>query len=483
MARLIVIGALVFNAFLLVAGNSLSDYQYDEYEYEDYKDYDDEKLPSKEEKELHVTPEFVTESKKIIVDKGTTIRLECMFDHLPGDINVIWKRPDTKKNSILAIGASIHDQDYTSRANVEINEKGSVLSIGAAEMDDAGEYQCGLGVPGQGSLKHFVSIRVPPEISSHSDTFIETEKGKQVMMECKGTGTPTPTLEWTKIGKGKMPGGEKKIKGENFIIKKVDRHHAGVYRCTADNGFSKAASKDIELRVLYKPEIEVQEVFIHTRAGNEAELVCNVHGMPKPEVEWKKDGQSITESNKLKFQKEHSKHSLIILSVEKADFGKYTCYARSERGVTSQTLEISGTVGEAEFKSMPAGTEPTSYVLEWTSVSYSPVTAFRVETRPAGTTAWKEMSVSPVEDSTFHYVGKLLLKQLQQATRYEARVSGRNDEGWNQPSQLFYFATQGAEPKQEGMVSGNSGADSRQNGQVSLIFATCVMCVLTAILK
>ena len=103
-----------------------------------------------------------------------------------------------------------------------------------------------------------------------------------------------------------------------------------------------------------------------------------------------------------------------------------------------------GTVGEAEFKSAASGAEPASYVLEWSSVSYSPVTAFRVETRQAGTTAWRELSVSPVADGPFHYVGKLLLKPLAEATRYEARVSGRNDEGWNQPSQLFHFATRGA---------------------------------------
>jgi len=480
MARFLIFTAAVLCALSCTSGNTLTDYQYDEYEYADYQDYDADSFSNKEEKELHVTPVFVSESKNIVVDKGTTIRLPCMVDHLPGDINVIWKRPDTKKNSILAIGAAIHDQDYISRANVEISEKGSVLSIGAAEMDDAGEYQCELGVPGQdtNSLKHFVSIRVPPEISSHSDTFIETEKGKQVMMECKGTGTPTPTLKWTKIGKGKMPGGEKELHGENFLIKKVDRHHAGMYRCTADNGFAKAASKDIELIVLYKPEIEVQEVFIHTKAGNKAELVCDVHGMPKPKVEWKKDGQPIAESSKLNFQKQHSKHSLVIQSVAKADFGKYTCTATSERGTASQTLEISGTVGEAEFKSAASGAEPTSYVLEWSSVSYSPVTAFRVETRQAGTTAWRELSVSPVADGPFHYVGKLLLKPLAEATRYEARVSGRNDEGWNQPSQLFHFATRGAEPKQEGQVSEKSAGSTGP-----LIFSTSLMLVIAAVLN
>jgi hypothetical protein len=299
------------------SGNKLSadyDYSSDNYEYGDYGDSDDDdaydgedKDSSKSDKEaaVFVNPVILTESKNIIVDVGTTIRLECIVDQLPDAISLIWKRPDAATNQILAIGEYIQVPEIKSRANVESDENGSILTIGVATVDDAGTYQCDLGIPGEkssGSLKHTVSIRVAPTITKHSQTYIETEKGQMVTMECRATGSPVPTVKWTRLGKGTMPDGKAELIGEMFTIRNVNRHHAGEYRCSADNGFSKGATKDIDLRVLYKPEIVVEEVFVHTKTGNEAELVCNVHGFPHPTVEWKKNGEPIQQSSKVKIK-------------------------------------------------------------------------------------------------------------------------------------------------------------------------------------
>ena len=103
-----------------------------------------------------------------------------------------------------------------------------------------------------------------------------------------------------------------------------------------------------------------------------------------------------------------------------------------------------GLARPAEFKSKPGGLEENSYVLEWSVVSYSPVTAFRVETRREGVTAWAEASATPIPDGPYHFAGKHFLKEMEEATRYEARVSSRNDEGWSKPSPTFHFATKGA---------------------------------------
>ena len=66
--------------------------------------------------------------------------------------------------------------------------------------------------------------------------------------------------------------------------------------------------KDIDLRVLFKPEIEVEEVFIHTKAGNEVELVCTVHAVPHATVTWTKNGQPLaTATDRLKIESHHSR--------------------------------------------------------------------------------------------------------------------------------------------------------------------------------
>jgi len=457
-----------------IAGNKLSggsyDYMDDNYDYDYGDDYpssnftDDQEhddhmnQPASEEKVVVVLPKIVSESHNSVVDLGTTIRLPCMVDQNSDGITFIWKRPDIKSKEILAIGAHISNPDPNNRTSVDIREKGSILNIGVATVEDAGKYECSLAVNNQDiSITHTVSIRVPPTITKHSETYIETEKGQQVAMECRGTGNPAPSLKWTRIGKGKMPDGKETLEGEEFVIRNVNRHHAGVYRCTADNGFTRPAYKDIELRVVYKPEITVEEVFVHTKTGNEAELVCNVHGVPKPAVEWRKDGSAVAEeANKIVFQNVHSKHSLIIKSVAKSDFGKYTCAASSPKGTAQETLEISGYAGPASYKSAPAGRKDTSYLLEWTVISHSPVTAFRVEHRPEGVSAWTEATATPIEDGPFHYAGKLYLKGLEGATVYEARVMTRNEEGWNKHKNVFSFATRGAVPRQEGSTSSAS---------------------------
>ena len=72
------------------------------------------------------------------------------------------------------------------------------------------------------------------------------------------------------------------------------------------------------------------------------------------------------------------------------------------------------------------------------------MTAFRVEHRPEGVSAWTEATATPIEDGPFHYAGKLYLKGLEGATVYEARVMTRNEEGWNKHKNVFSFATRGA---------------------------------------
>ena len=49
----------------------------------------------------------------------------------------------------------------------------------------------------------------------------------------------------------------------------------GIYMCTGSaNGAE--SRQTIELRVNQAPEMDIQQLFIHTSTGNKAELVCKV---------------------------------------------------------------------------------------------------------------------------------------------------------------------------------------------------------------
>ena len=106
-----------------------------------------------------------------------------------------------------------------------------------------------------------------------------------------------------------LPSGDKVIEGDKLVIQDVTRHHSGIYLCTGDNKVGRPDTAQIDLKVLCKPifdfkiqfefftclwifsfsvsdppEIEVTHTWVRQSEGIEAEVSCNVHAEPKPEV-------------------------------------------------------------------------------------------------------------------------------------------------------------------------------------------------------
>eukprot|EP00092_Neocalanus_flemingeri_P087809 GFUD01110874.1.p1 GENE.GFUD01110874.1~~GFUD01110874.1.p1 ORF type:complete len:497 (+),score=131.98 GFUD01110874.1:127-1617(+) len=437
---------------------SPGEYQYDaaaEYDY----DYGPDNTYSEEmvDKEVH-RPVMVSDTEHIKVELGHTIRLPCMVDRLPGELQILWTRV-AQDRVIIVMGDRIIASSYTKRANVTVSEKGSILIIGDALKEDAGEYKCEVAVDGDNrpEIVHTVSI-VPTSAELDEPEVINAKPGDDVTLSCTAVGHPAPSLSWTREGK-QMPDGEESIEGEKMTLVNVSPEHAGTYKCTASNGNGNPVSNRIIVNIEYKPEIELEEVFVHTQNGNKVEIVCTVHGSPPPTVEWTRNGEVIKKDVKhLTTQHVGSHHSLVIQSVRPADYGSYSCSAGNRLGSAQAVMQISGKASPAHFKSNPAGTEESSYLLEWSSMSYTPITEFHLETRQVGSEVWRKYSVSPHPDQeVYHSAGKQYLTNLQMATTYQARVKSRNKEGMSEWSSLFIFATRGGEPKQEQITQSSNG--------------------------
>ena len=82
------------------------------------------------------------------------------FIILSGDIPIIWTKEDEAK-TIIAMGEMVLAAGYRDRATVSVDNRGSVLSIGIAKSEDAGQYRCEVAVQGSDrpQLKHTVRIR------------------------------------------------------------------------------------------------------------------------------------------------------------------------------------------------------------------------------------------------------------------------------------------------------------------------------------
>ena len=125
--------------------------------------------------------------------------------------------------------------------------------------------------------------------------------------------------------------GNKEMTGSRITFAKADRHHSGIYKCSADNGYSpmppgahKLITLDVQrkftdnfcciickydlwkcvfsqnlqfyVKSLDKPTIEVEETFIHTlKDDHTTEIVCIVHASPSATVTWMKNGEAMSE--------------------------------------------------------------------------------------------------------------------------------------------------------------------------------------------
>jgi hypothetical protein len=95
------------------------------------------------------------------------------------------------------------------------------------------------------------------------------------------------------------------------------------------------------------PQLQYRsESTIIRRAGEEVILPCEVTGVPRPEVEWRKDGVRIDFFNMEHKYLMKELGSLVIPRVDTRDAARYLCIGENPAGIVKQeiTLIVLGTV-------------------------------------------------------------------------------------------------------------------------------------------
>ena len=119
--------------------------------------------------------------------------------------------------------------------------------------------------------------------------------------------------------------------------------------------------------------------FVSIAEGYNTELTCTVHGEPRPQVTWSKNGRQIDADARYSHTNSASRHVLAIDNVKTEDFGLYTCSAENRFGSDSKTIEVSGVASAATLKRkkpLANGVE-----LEWVTVSHTAVLEYRIRYR------------------------------------------------------------------------------------------------------
>ncbi|GLV40608.1 uncharacterized protein CBL_04410 [Carabus blaptoides fortunei] len=208
------------------------------------------------------------------------------------------------------------------------------------------------GIPGitawkvRGNATH--ELLIPPSIAGSKTVLgnrpIIVHEGENVRMRCAATGIPRPNVEWRKADGSVIPLGSWKMIsiGDHVLnITRVNRGHMGIYQCVADNGIPPAANQTFQLEVHFPPLIKIRNQMVGAANGSTAMLECEVEAFPEAVRYWERaDGRLLEHSFKYRvdnsFERDGYKATmqLKIINVTAADFTRYHCISKNERGIT-----------------------------------------------------------------------------------------------------------------------------------------------------
>eukprot|EP00093_Oithona_nana_P010757 10757.XXX_265016_286838_1 [CDS] Oithona nana genome sequencing. len=438
---------------------------------------------------------------------GNSAVLECRVENL-GESNVIWK----ESNRIISAGTIIIRKDSRLRL-----ENGYNLRIDDLMESDSGEYVCEIET--FGSPMHQTSrleILVPPSVQPlPQDGKFVVRKGSTITLECEAKGNPTPKITWLRKN-NLLPSGEKFEEGNSVIIQDVSRHHSGIYVCTADNDVGTPARAEIDLKVLYPPEIEVDQTWIPTGEGIEAVVSCNIHAEPVASVKWYKDTMLLDPTDNRQMRTFGNKHELTLKNVRETDFGNYSCMADNSLGRERGSIEVSGRPHASKIVSNSLGSFKDQYNLTWTVNSFLPIEEYRILYRvntahfvndayqfassaKSGRVS-KSYSKQPIEwtniipqienphptsqfANRFTYTGNFVFYGLDASTEYEVIIQSRNKEGWSDASDIFRFSTRDrdynpmelASHNQQGFFSSAESVVATSTSTILLVLMSLLM--------
>ncbi|XP_041471093.1 hemicentin-1-like isoform X1 [Lytechinus variegatus] len=195
-----------------------------------------------------------------------------------------------------------------------------------------------------------------PVISRNMPARQVTEGTADLEFTCRAEGNPRPALTWVMASnEGLMLDQLTKEDGSQLLrFREVRRHHAGVYRCIANNNIPPRSSNQDQLIVLFPPTIQNKaNNRTTTNEGKNATLSCVVKGNPSIRVNWERLGnhsdelwdRTLVVNTVVNSDYESVVTStLSVLNVQPdIDHGNYRCTAENTIGVDEAVINLSGT--------------------------------------------------------------------------------------------------------------------------------------------
>ncbi|CAG5054402.1 unnamed protein product [Parnassius apollo] len=275
-----------------------------------------------------VTVEAVTKFIILNVSEDTSIdyeyngKLYCLIDSDPPS-HVIWYHN----------GEEMKEND-----DIEKSSDGSVLTINTMQPKYEGKYTCEVRNKFHRKI-FFINLSMSgtalPKIDK-TTTDVNVKSGQNVDIICSVIeGIPQPLVRWSFKKLFEKVFTEISEESDTHHIEKTDASHAGTYKCEASNIIGKD-SHQIDLIVEYPPTIKYGRKFVNAREGERIRILCEVDGVPKPEVKWTFNGALIKKSLHQQIYRDNT----LSFEATMSTAGSYTCEAINKLGTASKTTEV-----------------------------------------------------------------------------------------------------------------------------------------------
>ncbi|KAI8779431.1 hemicentin-1, partial [Biomphalaria glabrata] len=261
-------------------------------------------------------PEIYASQTEFTVLQNRTVTLPCQANGRPRP-KIFWEK-DGKE-----IQTSTNQRQSQGRLLHYITMPTGGLVITHTRSEDAGVYKCVAENNAGQSFKMFrVTVQVPPTIEAATRQYI-VSVGERVTLPCKASGSPVPTILWTK-DRRRIDPRIARIRVEpsgSLTIESITGDDTGEYTCTAESD----VGTDSQSRLL---RVKVPPVFVTTPKDREMtinsnfQLKCAAKGVPTPVITWQLNGRPISAPASI-----NGVSTITVRNVVKEDAGEYTCIA------------------------------------------------------------------------------------------------------------------------------------------------------------
>ncbi|NXA48856.1 TITIN protein, partial [Nothocercus julius] len=259
-----------------------------------------------------------------LVKKGGYAELTCKVTGTP-EIKITWFKDDRE----------LKESD---KYRISFTKSTAVLHLMEVETEDSGEYICeARNDAGKDICSSVVTIKESPYFSKEFQS-MEVLKDSDVVLECEVLGTPPFEVFWVKDDKPVRSSKKHRISIEKSFISlhifRFDASDVGEYQCRVTNDVGSCfCSSEITLKdLIIPPKFTKKLKKMDSIKGSFVHLECIVSGSHPISIQWYKDGQEITASDKHKYSFHDNTAFLEINRLEGADSGSYTCEATNKAG-------------------------------------------------------------------------------------------------------------------------------------------------------